>query len=145
MASRVFVARSNSCSRSMPSARSLVRSCGTTMVRIPRSALYLFETASSAPLSRGEPTFRRDGKRATRAARTHPRPLPLLDRLADDGRAGSRGPLHRLDGLRTVRDIGPAWWRARHVESHGSEGLGIPDEDPAPLRRIPGDPPRVSV
>src|ERR1700704_469803 len=122
--SRVFVARSNSWSRSIPSARSFVRSCGTTMVRIPRSALYLFEAVASAPLSRGEPTFGCDGKRATRAVRTHPRPSPLLDRPADDGRAGRRGPLQRLDGLRTVRDIGPARGRARHLESHGGEGLG---------------------
>src|SRR6267143_277085 len=143
--SRVFVARSNSWSRSIPSARSFVRSCGTTMVHIPRSALYLFEAVASAPLSNGEPTFGCDGKRAARAARTHPRPLPLLDRRADEGRAGSRGPALRLDRLRAVRDFRAARRRARHLESYRGEGRGVPDADRPSLRRIPDDPARVPV
>src|SRR2546422_14523 len=107
--SRVFVARSNSWSKSTPCARSLDKSCGTTELRYPRAALYLFETAASAPLSRGEATFGCDGIRATRAARTRPRSSPVLERPSSDGRAGLRRPSGRLDRLRTLRHLGPAW------------------------------------
>src|SRR5947199_5701713 len=116
MDSRVFVARSNSWSKSTPWARSLDRSCGTTEPRYPRAAFYLFETAVSAPLSRREVTFGRDGICAPRAVRTRPRPSPVLERPSSDGRARLRRPSRRLDGLRTLRHLGPAGRRPRHVD-----------------------------
>src|SRR6266702_6593583 len=119
MDSRVFVARSNSWSKSTPWARSLDRSCGTTHPRYPRAAFYLFETAVSAPLSRREVTFGRDGICALRAVRTRPRPSPVLECSASDGRAGLRRPSRRLDRLRTLRHIGLAGWRPRHLDLDG--------------------------
>src|SRR2546427_13225215 len=116
MDSRVFVARSNSWSKSTPWARSLDRSCGTTHLRYPRAAFYLFETAVSAPLSRREVTFGRAGACAPHAVRTRPRPSPVLERSPSDGPARLRRPSRRLDVLRTLRHIGPAGRRPRHVD-----------------------------
>src|SRR5439155_3107070 len=145
MDSRVFVARSNSWSKSTPWARSLDRSCGTTEPRYPRAAFYLFETAVSAPLSRREVTFGRDGICAPRAVRTRPRPSPVLERPSSNGRARLRRPSRRLDGLRTLRHLGPARRRPRHVDPDRRQGHRSPNEDPSHVRRVPDDPARIHL
>src|SRR5206468_10881804 len=108
MDSRVFVARSNSWSKSTPWARSLDRSCGTTEPRYPRAAFYLFETAVSAPLSRREVTFGRDGVCAPGAVRTRSCPSAVLRRRSSDGPATFHRRSRRLDGLRTLLHLVPA-------------------------------------
>src|SRR6266550_576615 len=145
MDSRVFVARSNSWSKSTPWARSLDRSCGTTEPRYPRAAFYLFETAVSAPLSRREVTFGRDGICAPRAVRTRPRPSLVLERPSSDGRAGLHRPSRRLDGLRTLRHLGPSRWRPRHVDPDRRQGHRSPNEDPSHVRRVRDHPARLYV
>src|SRR5207302_5247219 len=117
MDSRVFVARSNSWSKSTPWARSLDRSCGTTEPRYSRAAFYLFESAVSAPLSRREVTVGRDGICALRAVHTRPGPAPVLERPSSDRRAGLHRPSRRLDGLRTLRHLGPPGRGPRHVDA----------------------------
>src|SRR5438128_4251972 len=150
--SSVFVARSNSCSRSTPPASSFDKSCGTTGPRYPRAVFIFSNRQAQCWISKRDaslyPTgafLRGHGFGAPSRPRCDNLPLDLLDRFRSGRRPGSGGAHGHHDRLRTLRDLGPERRRSRDVDADRSQGCGSPCEDHRSVRHIRSDPPRLSV
>src|SRR5256712_523804 len=112
--SSVFVARSNSCSRSTPPASSFDKSCGTTGPRYPRAVFIFSNRQAQCWISKRDaslyPTgafLRGHGFGAPSRPRCDNLPVDLLERFHSRDRPESSGPHGRHDRLRTLRDLGP--------------------------------------
>src|SRR2546428_307523 len=150
--SSVFVARSNSCSRSTPPASSFDKSCGATGPRYPRAVFIFSNRRAQCWISKRDaslyPTgafLRGHGFGAPSRPRCDNLPVDLLECFHSRGRPESGRPHGRHDRLRTLRDLGPERWRTRDVDADRSQGCGSPREDYRSVRHVRSDPPRLSV
>src|SRR2546425_9768901 len=149
--SSVFVARSNSSSRSTPPASSFDKSCGTTGPRYSM-AVFIFSKGSRCELVKFEASLYREtlsfgvhGLTAPGAARRRGGPARALEPLPPRGWTESLGPHGRDHGLRAIRHVGSEWWGPRDVDPHRGESSGPACENLAHVRRVPDDSSRVLV
>src|SRR3989475_283790 len=144
--SSVFVARSNSCSRSTPPASSFDKSCGTTGPRYPRAVFIFSNRQAQCWISKRDaslyPTgafLRGHGFGAPSRPRCDNLPVDLLERFHSRDRPESSGPHGRHDRLRTLRDLGPERRRTCDVDADRGEGGGAAREDRGHVRHVRSD------